>query len=103
MTVRDEKEIDDMLLSIRAELARARAKFPGRNLTLVALIEEVGELAHAAMDEPRERVFSEAVQVAVMAMRVWLDGDHTVDYRRIQNNVNPIRVDRAGSEEEHCG
>lgn len=85
-----EKDVDEMLATIRRELVRARAKFPGRNLTLVALMEEVGELAKAAMDKPRERVFKEAVQVAVMAMRVWLDGDHSVEYRRAQNGMKPL-------------
>lgn len=87
-----EKEVGEMLGEIREELARARAKFPGRNLTLVALMEEVGELANAAMDKPREQVYREAIQVAVMAMRVWLDGDHSVEYRREQNGVTPLRA-----------
>lgn len=88
----DENEVGEMLDAIRTELSRARVLFPGRNLTLVALMEEVGELAKAAMDEPRENVFKEAVQVAVMAMRVWLDGDHSVEYRRKQNCRLPIRA-----------
>lgn len=87
-----EREVGEMLGEIREELSRARAKFPGRNLTLVALMEEVGELANAAMDKPREEVFREAVQVAVMAMRVWLDGDHSVEYRREQNGLKPLRT-----------
>jgi hypothetical protein len=87
-----EKEVGEMLGEIREELTRARTKFPGRNLTLVALMEEVGELASAVMDKPREEVFREAVQVAVMAMRVWLDGDHSVEYRRSQNGLKPLRT-----------
>ena len=39
---------------IRAELMRARAKFPGKNVTFAALVEEVGELATATLRrEPR--------------------------------------------------
>ena len=87
-----EKEVGEMLGDIREELRRAREKFPGRTLTLVARMEEVGEVAKAAVDEPRENVYKEAVQVAVMAMRVWLDGDHSVEYRREQNGVRPLRA-----------
>src|SRR5690606_9357305 len=36
---------------ILAELTRARAKFPGKNVTFAALVEEVGELATAIFEE----------------------------------------------------
>jgi NTP pyrophosphatase (non-canonical NTP hydrolase) len=71
--------IDCML----AELARARKKFPNQDAlhTLAALTEETGELAQAVLHltfEPgkmktSQHVFDEAVQVAVMALRVALD------------------------------
>ncbi len=70
---------DRLASEILAELRRARAKFPGRNVTMLALMEEVGELAKATFEESRERVREEAVQVATMAMRVVLDGDSTLD------------------------
>lgn len=76
--------------SVWEQLAYARQKFPGRNLTLVALMEEVGELANACMDKPLSDVHLEAVQVATMAARVWLDGDHSVEYRREQNGLEPL-------------
>jgi len=74
MLERTRLEIDD-------ELARARAKFPMTNHTFVALVEEVGELAQALLkckpgyDEPSKRVYEEAIQVAVMAIRVLEEGD----------------------------
>lgn len=75
---------------ILAELHRARAKFPGDNVTTLALVEEVGELATAAFSESAANVRKEAVQVACMAMRVVLDGDVTlVDWRRI-NGLDPM-------------
>ncbi|AET73323.1 hypothetical protein EMVG_00037 [Emiliania huxleyi virus PS401] len=77
------EEIDD-------ELARARAKFPGDNVTLAALMEEVGELAKATFEEPRANVREEAVQVAVMAMRMVLDGDHTFDAWRASKGLDPL-------------
>ena len=89
--------------AIAAELARARAKFPAPNLNLAALGEECGELAEAllinlsimqahqgrlarAMLHTRfggdaagwEHVRKEAIQVAVMAIRVALEGDATI-------------------------
>ena len=75
------------LLAVKKELARARAKFPGRDLTSIALMEEVGELAKATLDEDQKAVFSEAVQVATMAARSWLDGDSSTDERRARQGL----------------
>jgi len=62
------------------ELSRARAKFPSANHSMIALTEEVGELAqavlkHAAGKQPRSRIWDEALQVAAMAMRVAIEDD----------------------------
>ena len=74
------------------ELFRAREKFPGKNATFPALVEEVGELATALMEETTERVHKEAIQVAVMAMRIILDGDQTLDvwseYKNLDRLIN---------------
>lgn len=72
------------------ELARARIKFPGDNVTMLALMEEVGELAKATFEEPRAAVRKEAIQVAVMAMRVVLDGDATLDQWRASKGLDPL-------------
>lgn len=68
---------------VMRELVRARTKFPEQDatITMVALTEEVGELAQALLHlkfEPAKGksyadLYAEAVQVAVMAMRVALD------------------------------
>ena len=68
------------------ELAKARRKFPDQHvwITLAALSEEVGELNQAILQfnhEPHkgkteEDIYKEAVQVAVMAIRVALDCEH---------------------------
>lgn len=67
------------------ELAKARAKFPAPNLNLAALTEEVGELAQALLHTRFggrcagwSNVRKEAVQVAVMAIRVALEGDSSI-------------------------
>lgn len=75
---------------ILVELVRARTKFPGKNVTFAALVEEVGELATATFEESAERVRKEAVQVAVMAMRMVLDGDHTYEPWRAEKGLDPL-------------
>lgn len=80
------------------ELARARAKFPGKNVTFAALVEEVGELATATFGQSADRVREEAVQVAVMAMRMVLDGDHTFNDWRATKGLDPLDpADRAAT------
>lgn len=75
---------------IADELARAQAKFPGKNVTFAALIEEIGELATALFSEPAARVRAEATQVSVMAMRVALEGDHTFAEWRQAQGLDPL-------------
>lgn len=89
-TVRHVTPENRLMVEIMAELSRARAKFPGKNVTFAALVEEVGELATATLAESRDRVRKEAVQVAVMAMRMVLDGDHTFDEWREINRLDPL-------------
>jgi len=87
-----EAKAPELLLAdeILAELVRARTKFPGKNVTFAALVEEVGELATATFEESRNRVRKEAVQVAVMAMRMVLDGDHTFDDWRTSKGLDTL-------------
>jgi hypothetical protein len=89
-TQRDQSVEEALAVDILAELATARAKFPGPNVTFAALIEEVGELARATFQESRERVRAEAVQVAVMAMRMVLDGDRTFDGWRKNKGLDAL-------------
>lgn len=86
----EDRSAADLLLEIDAELKRARAKFSGDNVTTLALVEEVGELAKATFEERRARVRQEAVQVAVMAMRVVLDGDQSLDAWRKVRGLDPL-------------
>ncbi len=87
VTITPEGQLSDEIL---AELVCARTKFPGKNVTFAALVEEVGELATATFEEGRDRVRKEAVQVAVMAMRMVLDGDHTFDAWRESKGLDPL-------------
>jgi len=70
---------------IDAELRFTRAKFPHNTHNLAALMEEVGELAQALMHHARGKatsaeVFAEAIQVAVMAIRVAEEGSAEFPY-----------------------
>lgn len=59
---------------VQSEVARARLLYDPEAVQN-ALTEEVGELAAAYADEPRERIIHEAVQVCAMAIRTALEGD----------------------------
>ena len=66
----------DTIEDVAAEVARARAKFPNNEHLLAALVEEVGELARAYLDnEGHGRVYAEAIQVACMAVRIADESD----------------------------
>lgn len=73
--------ISRTILEINEELNRARQKFPMPNPTYKALGEEFGELSKALLDckpgdtESNVAVYREALQVAVMAIRVMEEGD----------------------------
>ncbi|MDP1875673.1 hypothetical protein [Phenylobacterium sp.] len=82
--------VDAFLAEVRAELIRARAKFPGDRIMTIALAEEFGELAKAILDEPTANVRKEAVQTAVMAARVVLDGDGSVTEWRAARGLDPL-------------
>jgi len=59
------------------EIERCRMKFPGNRFLLVALVEEVGELAEALVSGTKEEIVKEAVQVACVAVRIAEEGDAT--------------------------
>jgi NTP pyrophosphatase (non-canonical NTP hydrolase) len=86
---------------IDAELGFARAKFPENKHKLAALVEEVGELAQALLHHDRGKatgaeVFAEAIQVAVMAIRIAEEGSaefaYAFDHAHYQAfDVNKLR------------
>lgn len=86
------KQIDRLthffIIAVQVELASARQKFPSSECSLAALTEEVGELAKAALSEPMRNVVKEAIQVAVMACRVAVEGDETLDNYRWKNGFH---------------
>lgn len=96
------------------ETLSARGKFPIHgddcdNPSIAAMMEEVGELAKAMMQEDTGRVREEALQVAAMAARCALEGDPTLDLVRAARvaqgptapsmspgeSNNPVEVQRA--------
>ena len=68
---------------IKAELSRAREKHPTNGDMLPAVVEEVGEVTQALMEQKREghkgisseEIYKEAIQVAVTAIRLAVEGD----------------------------
>lgn len=75
---------DSNFISLLTEEVRlARKKFPGNNMLLAALMEEVGELAHDLIEyrlsggymEHRKKSRMEAVQVACIALRIATEFD----------------------------
>ncbi|QDB70851.1 hypothetical protein [Pseudomonas virus PBPA162] len=83
-------DVETFLNEVRAELLRARSKFPGDRIMTIALAEEFGELCKAVLDEPAANVRKEAVQTAVMAARVVLDGDGSVTAWRAERGLDPL-------------
>ena len=78
---------------ILEEVRRARGMFKGANNNFAALIEEVGELANALIEHKYGKgdeaaVFSEAVQVAAMAIRVLEEGSPEFPYRGVLSAAN---------------
>jgi len=71
------KPPEDMTLdAISHEVMLARRKFPGNRFLLAALMEEVGELAQAMLqNKPRDEIDREAIQVACVAVRILEEGD----------------------------
>lgn len=66
---------------IAAEVVRARTKFPGNKHLTVALMEEVGELAQAILQDKPKQILKEAVQVAAVAVRIIEEGDAAFDVK----------------------
>ncbi|WP_373874125.1 DUF4406 domain-containing protein [Pseudomonas tohonis] len=84
--------VEAFLDEVRAELKRARSKFPGDRLMTLALAEEFGELCKAVLDESAENVRKEAVQTAVMCCRVVLDGDGSVRSWRSARGLDELKA-----------
>jgi hypothetical protein len=85
-----DEAVDAFLAEVRAELIRARAKFPGDRIMTIALAEEFGELCKAVLDECSANVRKEAVQTAVMCARVVLDGDGSVNDWRAERGLDRL-------------
>lgn len=68
----EEETKDDELAPLRARMAKGRAKYPN-GCTAMSLVDEAGEVAHAInKGESFERVRDELLDVAGVAMRLYL-------------------------------
>jgi hypothetical protein len=86
------RRVDAFLDYVRDELARATDKFPDPAGSMTALTEEVGEVAKALLDESLDDVYAECVQVAVVALRVALQGDPSLDPMRLAKGLDASHV-----------
>lgn len=65
----------ETVIKLSREIEHSRAKFPGNEHKLAALMEEVGELANALLEGRPRSVQAEALQVACVAIRIFEEGD----------------------------
>lgn len=75
----------NFLACVEVEVMYARDKFPSSQHQMTALVEEVGELAQALIENDRgnlspKQVCAKAIQVAAQACRVALEGDESFAY-----------------------
>lgn len=84
------EELDKFLSEVKAEVIRARTKFPGRRIMGLALAEEFGELMKAMLDEHSNNVRKEAVQTAAMCIRVAVEGDESLDEWRSKRGLGKL-------------
>lgn len=82
--------IGEVLQDVYTEITRGVESYPDASGLMVALMEEVGELARAMMTQSRDSVRSEAAQVAALAVRVAIDGDPTLAEIRAKNNADAV-------------
>jgi NTP pyrophosphatase (non-canonical NTP hydrolase) len=74
----------DTLYAIVQEVQRARMKHRSNAHMMVALTEEVGELAQALLENGNgERAREEAIQVACVAIRIIEEGDADFEYKEV--------------------
>lgn len=83
----NERSVTLFCKNVSDEYQRAITQFPSSDVSTVALMEEVGELAKALLHHHREGkpvsiedIYFEAVQVAVMAARIAIEGDASIRY-----------------------
>lgn len=67
----------DVIDDLASEVQRARTKFPRNRALTVALMEEVGELAQAELQQ-LPTVRKEAIQVMAVAFRILSEGDASI-------------------------
>ena len=67
--------IVELINAVAEEVHCSRAQFPGNRHMYVALGEEVGEVARALLENDREKLVKECIQVAASAIRIAAEGD----------------------------
>jgi hypothetical protein len=82
---------------ISEEVDRARVLFPQNRRLFAALVEEVGELAKALVENrPLAEIRAEAVQVACVAVRLIEEGDSTFEASLSRDGSADVPVSEGG-------
>lgn len=76
------------LEAVEMEIYRARELYPSCEGVLAAMTEEVGEVAAAYLDSPREKIIKEAVQACAMVARLALEGDPSLTGLRAKRQLD---------------
>lgn len=87
---------------VRDEVERSRDKYPSPEALAVGLMAEVGELAEALICKDHKSVWTEAAQVAAMALRIAVEGDPTLDEVR-KRTVGHPKPKKEGADCLGCG
>lgn len=72
---------------IDAELKAARKKFLDPEHLFAELIEEVGELVKAFLDETPQQIYDEAKRITAMVIRIMEEGDPAFAALRSRRNL----------------
>lgn len=88
-----------LIISAKAEVARARVLFPKPDHLLHALSEEYGEVVKAALQicegpGTYEQLDSEIIQLIAMCIRLHEEGDPVINVRSVSDVMSEIKNDQ---------
>lgn len=80
--------LDEFLMAIKMEILRARMLYPSCEGVVAAMVEEVGEVANAYLDNTRSEIVKEGVQACAMVARLVLEGDPSLANLRAKRKLD---------------
>jgi hypothetical protein len=76
------------MVAVKMEILRARLLYPSCEGVGMAMLEEVGEVANACLDEPRDAIIKEGIQACAMVARLVLEGDPSLAALRLKRELD---------------